>query len=73
MMEDEPFQEGQSHLEMCQYANFNFRDLTPTLQKSESSEEDWNSASTNFFCGIYLSPTEQNRTYSMPPPMAGFP
>lgn len=66
-MGDEPFQEGQSHLEMYHCANFNFRDFAPTLQKSESSEEDWNSASTNFFCGTCLSPTEQNLTYSMPP------
>lgn len=34
-MEDKPFQGGQSHLEMYHYANFNFRDLAPTLQKSE--------------------------------------
>lgn len=57
-MGDEPLQEGQSHLEMYHYANFNFRDLTPTLQKSELSEEDWNSASSNF-CGSYHPP---NRT-----------
>lgn len=58
-MGDEPFQEGQSHLEMYHYANFNFRDLAHALQKSESSEEDSNSASTNFFCGTYHPP---NRT-----------
>lgn len=71
-MGDEPFQEGKSHLEMYHYANFNFRDFAPTLQKSESSEEDWSSASTNF-CGTYHPLNRTKHTLCPPPQMAGFP